>query len=176
MASIFGNGSDTSKHTETEQNAAGHMTPILVHEPPRGTKMRLVNHVARGDQVQGIPVTMKLYDSNGDQLPIDTELRFEVMTAGSTDAIQLSRQVEDISTWNQLDVTEQQHSDHIDATKVVLATPEDRGGNVLDSIAWRDIDQFRVAVDSSEVVDWSQGSELSIDSTAVKGPIDRDGS
>lgn len=175
MASIFVDGTNESKHTTREENAAGHMTPIVVHEPPRGTKMQLQNAVQRGQRTWGVPVTAKLYDSNGDLLPIDSEFRFEVLTAGSSDPIAVSRDVEDISTWNNLTVAEQGNTDHIDATKVELAEPEDRGGDRLQAVTWRDIDQFRVSLLSSEVVDWTQGSQLSIDPSAVEGPHDRGG-
>jgi hypothetical protein len=128
--------------------------------------------VENGEQRLGVPVTMKLRDSNGDLLAVNTEMRFEVLLAGHSDPVAVSERVEDISSWNTLSITEQRKNDYVDATKIMLQESESRGGDPVGAVSWRDIDEFRVAIESASQIDWSQ-SEFSFPSNAVKGPNQR---
>jgi hypothetical protein len=172
MASIFIQNGDTSEYVTQETNQTGTFDPILTVDPPRGTAMALVNHVETGQQRLGLPITMKLRDSNGDLLPIGTEIRFEVELAGRSEPVVVSETLEDISDYNNLSVTEQNKTDYIDQTKIMLQQPEHAGSDPVARVAWRDIDSFRVTVKGPKAVDWSQ-SEFSLPAGAVKGPSQR---
>jgi hypothetical protein len=83
--------------------------------------------VETGEQLLGVPITMKLRDSNGDLLAVNTEMRAEVKLAGHSDPIAVSERVEDISSWNTLSITEQRKNDYIDAVKLLLQQAKEAG-------------------------------------------------
>ena len=169
MADIYISNGDSSDVVVEHTNAAGidRATPILELDPDRGTFLRLLNRVNRGDEV-GIPVYMKLRDSNGDPLPTNTLLKFELERAGGDDAHKVSEEVKQISFWNSNDITTQRDVDNIDASKIVLEFPEassNSGAAPYHDV--RDVDSFYVSVESAAEIDWSQ-SEFYMDTSAVK--------
>jgi hypothetical protein len=172
MTSIYIQNGTTAQYVDALTNQTGTMDPILAVNPPRGTEMVLLNEVAQGEQRLGVPITMKLRDDQGNLLPVNTEFRAEVEMAGMSDPVAVSARLEDISAYNTLSVTEQRNTDTIDATKLILQNPETQGGDPVPYVSWRDIDEFRFAIESAQAVDWSQ-SELTVMGSAVKGPFQR---
>lgn len=172
MSSIFIQEGTTAEFVTKETNQTNTMDPVLTVNPPRGTAMALVNHVEQGDQRLGVPVVMKLKDSNGNLLPVNTEARFEILGAGMSDPVAVSEQLESIADYNTLSVKQQRNTEHIDATKILLQQPETQGGNPVPAVSWRDIDEFRFSIEASSAIDWSK-SEFSLPPVAVKGPEQR---
>jgi hypothetical protein len=171
MAEIFISNGDTSEIVETETNTPGVMTPIARIVPDRGTFLRLLNMVAKGSE-QGVPIYAKLRDSNGDLLAVSTKLQFEISPAGTDERMKVSKRVEQISVYNSYSLQEQRNVDNVDATKVVLTSPENMGGDPVANIEWADIQDLFVSARAPAEVDWSQ-SEFYVDSTAVEGPFNR---
>jgi len=171
MAEIFVSEGETSDVVETRTNTPGVMTPIAKISPDRGTFLRLLNMVAKGSE-QGVPIYMKLRDSNGDLLAVATKLQFEISPAGTDETHKVSKRVDQISVYNSYSIQEQRNVDNVDATKIVLTSPENMGGDPVANIEWADIQDLFVSVDAPVEVDWSQ-SELYVDSTAVEGPFNR---
>lgn len=170
MAELFiSNGSTPGNGLVTkETNVAGQMTPIMAISPERGTALKLLNHVASGDE-KGIPIYMKLRDANGNLLPTDTSLQFELEPAGTDSRHKISLRVESIQAYNSFSIQEQRNKDNVDAVKVVLTQPEILGGQPVESIEWEDIQTVYISAKAESAVDWSQ-SQLFIDSNAVEGP------
>lgn len=169
MADIYASEGSTSEEVEVHENAPGiaRATPILEVSPERGTFVRFLNGVERGSEV-GIPIYMKLRDANGDPLPTNTRLKFELERAGGDDSHKISEQVEQIAFWNQNDLTTQRDVDNIDSAKVVLEYPEaasQSGAAPFHDV--RDIDSLYVSAESAAAIDWSQ-SEFYVDNAAVK--------
>jgi|AntRauTorcE11897_2_1112592.scaffolds.fasta_scaffold01126_14 hypothetical protein len=169
MADIFISNGSASDVVVQHTNAAGidRATPILEIDPDRGTLLRLLNRVNRGDEI-GIPVYMKLFDSNGDPLPTNTLVKFEIERAGDDDHQKVSEEVKQISFWNSNDITTQRDVDNIDNAKVTLEFPEaaSQSGPVKYHDV-RDVDSFYVSIESAAEVDWSQ-SEFYFDTAAIE--------
>lgn len=172
--SIYADSGDESDIVDAVENVPGQMTPIIEIAPDRGTLVRILNSVARGDE-PGVPVFADLRDSNGDPLPTSTSVQFEVSAAGSSERFKVSREFDEISIYNTLTLSEQRNSDNIDATKHVLQQPETLGGEPVPGIEIEDVQDGYISIDSPVAVDW-QNSALYVDSTAVKGPIQTGGS
>ncbi|WP_435074930.1 hypothetical protein [Halorubrum sp. HHNYT27] len=169
MVDVYLSNGDSAEEVVEHTNASGieRATPILEIDPDRGTFIRLLNQVDRGSET-GIPIYMKLRDSNGDPLPTNTRVKFELRRAGDDDTHKVSEQIEQISFWNQNSLTVQRDVDNIDNAKVVLEYPEaasNTGAAPFHDV--RDIDAFYVSIESAAVIDWSQ-SEFYIDNAAVK--------
>jgi len=169
MADIYISNGDSADVVEPKTNAAGidRATPILEIDPDRGTFLRLLNRVARGDEI-GIPVYMKLRDSNGDPLPTNTLVKFELERAGGDDEHKVSEEVKQISFWNANDLTTQRDVDNIDNAKVTLEYPEAASKNGAAPFHdVRDVDSFYVSIESAAEIDWSQ-SEFYFDTAAIE--------
>ena len=169
MADIYISNGSASEVVVKHTNAAGieRATPILEIDPDRGTFLRLLNRVARGDEV-GIPVYMKLRDSNGDPLPTNTLVKFELERAGGDDQHKVSEEVKQISFWNSNDITTQRDVDNIDNAKVTLEYPEaasENGAAPFHDI--RDVDSFYVSIESAAEIDWNE-SEFYFDTAAIE--------
>lgn len=141
--------------TETT-NTTGSTSPILEITPDNGLFLQIMNAAARGS-VPGVPVYADLQDSNGNNLPLGTSLRFEYEAPGDDERSKVSEVRDNIQPYNNLTITEQQDEEYIDAVKIPLL------GSAL---RVRDIDTFYVSVNSSAQIDWSN-SQLYIEGSAV---------
>lgn len=149
--------SHVSGIAEQHENVADLMTEILAFQPEEGQKLVILPSVKTGDEA-GIPIYGKLRDSDGNELPIDTHvvLRYDAPTLNEARAVSDER--ENIRPYRNLDVPDQQDRDFIDRMKHKLL-----GRGVI----VRHIDEFQVAIESSEVIDWDE-SELYIDENAIR--------
>lgn len=169
MVDIYAATGSTSDYVTTATNATGtdRPTPIMQVSPERGTFLRFLNKVARGEEI-GMPVYFKLKDSNGNPLPNNTELTFEAKQAGHNDEVTVSVKLKNISFWQNNSITTQRNKDNIDNAKVELQYPESaEKSGARPHLDIRDIDDLYVSAVSSAAVDWSQ-SEFYFDSQAVK--------
>lgn len=145
----------------TSQNvtAAADPTEILSVDVDDGLMFQLLQYaVATGSSV-GIPLYMNLRDAADNVLPTNSVLDFQVKLNGETQYQSiLETRIEGIGFWNRHTLSEQQNKDYIDGAKVKLAGSE---------VNVRDIDSFRVVLDSSTQIDWSN-STLIVDSDAVE--------
>lgn len=141
--------SHLSTQATQETNVAGKTDPILTVDPSDGTLLRFLNRVPTGSS-EGIPVIMKLRDTNGNLLPADTKLIFRVLRPTDDEPVSVSVAEDNIAAWNGLSTSEQRNEENIDAVKVEL-----KG----EAINVRDKDTFRVEIDSSAQIDWAN-SEL----------------
>jgi hypothetical protein len=155
--SLFARQGTTSDIVTTQQNAADVFTPIITVDPTDGTLIELMNRVATGAE-QGIPFYARFKDSNDDVLPGDTSFRFVLELAGERQPLVVSEEISNIQPYNQNALTEQQNSEIIDSVKVELEAPgSDRN---VRSVEVRDVDEFRVELLSSAVVDHSNSEFL----------------
>jgi len=140
-----------------QTNTTGQMTSVLDIDPSSGTMLRLLNAIAKGQEV-GFPIYGKFQDGAGDDLPTDTELILLVTRPTDDQPIPVSVKETNIQAWNNLTVADQQNEQNIDAVKIELKA---------DLVNVRDIDQLQVAINSSTAIDWSN-SELYFDRNAVE--------
>jgi len=161
-----GNSADAVTTYQNEPNAP-RPSPILGVSPDRGNFLRFLNAVIKGT-VKGIPVYMKLRDTDGNLLPVNTELKIELEVAGMDKEMVVSETVKSIDSYRTLSLSEQRNTDNIDSTKLTLqfpdAAPESGPAPKVDV---RDIDALYVTIDSAVQVDWAE-SELYFDSDYVQ--------
>jgi len=166
---IFAAKGESADAVTTYQNEpnAPRPSPILEVSPERGTFLRFVNAVIKGS-VTGLPIYLKLRDSNGNLLPVNTEIKLELEVAGMDKEMVVSETMKSIDQYRTLDLSEQRDTDNIDSTKFTIqypdAAPESGPAPKVDV---RDIDALYITIDSAVKVDWSQ-SELFIDSDYVE--------
>jgi hypothetical protein len=155
--SLFARQGTSSEIVSTSQNATGTFTPILTVDPTDGTLIELMNRVSTGAKV-GIPFYARFKDGSDNFLPGDTSFRFVLELAGERQPLIVSEEISNIQPYNQLALTDQQNSENIDSVKVELEAPgSDRN---VQSVKVRDVDEFRVEVESSAQVDHSNSSFL----------------
>ncbi|TKX79550.1 hypothetical protein EXE53_15410 [Halorubrum sp. SD626R] len=142
--------------TERVNNTGGDASPILEITPDNGLFLTILNQAARGS-APGVPIYLDLRDSNDDPLPIGTSVRFEYQRPSDEQRNRVSEVRDNIQPYNNLDITEQQDEEFIDAVKIPLR------GKALNV---RDIDSFYVSIESSVEVDWSN-SQLYIEGSVV---------
>jgi len=140
-------------------NDTGDTDPILEISPDSGLFLTIVNMVVRGSG-EGIPVYADLRDSNDDQLPIGTSIRFQYEAPGDSDRTTVSDVRDNIQPWNNLSISQQQDEEFVDSVKIPLE------GGPGQQINVRDIDSFYVTIESSAQIDWSN-SQLYIEGNAV---------
>lgn len=151
--------SHLSDEATKKTNTTGVMTAILEIDPDPDTVIRFLNAVAQGTE-SGLPVYQGLQDSNGNNLPTDTEYLLRAHLPGRAQPIPVSVKEDNISAWNGLSTSEQRNEEHIDQTKIEL---EDDRVNI------RDVDTLEVAINSSAQIDWSQaGTELYFERAGVR--------
>lgn len=139
-------------------NTAGELTPILEIDPEDGTMLSFLNRVAQGD-ASGIPMYGKLFDTNGNDLPVDTTVVLTAEQPGDARSTPVSVKEDNISPYINNSISNQPDADHIDSVKIEL---KGKAVNV------RDVDTFYVEIQSSKAIDWSQGSELYFEREAVR--------
>ncbi|MCU4926654.1 hypothetical protein OB905_11785 [Halobacteria archaeon AArc-dxtr1] len=131
---------------ELHENTPDRLTPIMTVKPERGTILQIRNAVPQGDAV-GIPIYADLVSESGDSLPTDTDVVLTARRPGDDRFQTVSQKEDNISTWNNKSISEQQDSAHVDSVKHEL-----RG----EAINIRDVDEFAVEVDTDEVIDWEE--------------------
>jgi hypothetical protein len=131
-----------------ETNTTGELTPILTVDPTDGTLIRLFNMVAQG-AAAGLPIYASLQDSNGNDLPVDTTMVLSAKQPGDSRRQTVSVEEDNISTYLNKTVAEQQNVDNIDAVKHEL---QGKAVNI------RDVDDLAVEINSSAQIDWSNSS------------------
>ncbi|MFC7069493.1 hypothetical protein [Halobaculum lipolyticum] len=136
-----------------ETNDAGQISSILTLSPIDGMELEVSNMGGAG-----FPVQFKLFDSNGDPLPLDTEVyvRWDAPHLDQPEVV--SFKLSNIGTFNRLSIKEQQNTEYRDRTRIEL-----KGR----SLVVEDIEEMEIAINSSAVVDWSQGTEFYFDDKAV---------
>ena len=167
MVDLFASGGETSDLVSTHENVAGVMTKVLSVKPDRGTFLRILNRVAKGD-MQGLPLYMTLLDAGGVALPTNTKVEIRAKLAGMDQAVKISERKSNISFYNTNSLTVQRNEDNVDGAKIVLTSPEVGGnGAPRQSVDIRDIDEFQICIQSASVIDWATHSELFVESNAV---------
>lgn len=142
MAESLTNMGSQNVDAEELTNTAGKMDPILRLSPVDGL-MLILSQRARGES--GIPLYMELKDSNGNDLPLDTELVLRWDAPGKTQPEVVSEKFDNIRPWRTLSLSDQQNTDYEDQVRISL------NGRELQVL---DIQNFELAIRSSEVVDW----------------------
>lgn len=148
--------SNISDNATEQPNIPGVVSPILEFSPDEGLALVLRNAAARGTAA-GIPIYAKLYDSNGDLLPLDSSLRIEYESPGADERRKVSEVRDNLQPYNNLSITEQQDEEFVDAIKIPL---------LGESLTVRDIDSFFISIESSAEIDWSN-SQLYIEGSTV---------
>lgn len=151
--------SNISTEATEEVNTPGVLTPILRIQPRDGLALILQNSVQVGKE-RGIPLVAELQDSNGDDLPLDTDLAFGFQRPGDDDFSVVSEVRDNIEPFRQLSLTEQRDEQLVDATKIQLKEGADR-------LVARHTDEILILVESSAEIDYSN-SRLSLNENAVR--------
>jgi hypothetical protein len=159
--------SNATSYATEETNVTGVLSPILRFEPDDGLQLIIRGMVSAGTE-RGFPLYMDLRDSNGDPLPEDTRVVFKYKSPSMDDAQTVTHPLDHIRPWTALTLNEQQDEEFIDRTKVELkntdaALQEGR----IPQVNVRDIDEFRLSIESSAQVDWTN-SRVYIDRNAVR--------
>ncbi|WP_058366396.1 hypothetical protein [Haloparvum sedimenti] len=141
-------------------------TEILSISATRGNFLRFLNRINRGEDA-GFPLYMDLRNSNNDPLPTNTEVVLLAKVSGSNDTYQVSETRHEISYYNNNTITEQREVERIDGAKIMLQAPEAAGGGPVEKHDIRDIDTLFLAIQSADVIDWSN-SQVYADSNAVE--------
>jgi hypothetical protein len=145
----------TDKVEAIEQtNVTGQRTPILSFTPIDGMMLALRGSSSGG---VGIPIYAKLMDSNGDDLPLDTELVLRYDAPHLDQPKVVSHKLSNLRVYRGLSIKEQQNADYRDRTRIELK------GSMLEV---RDIDEVQIAINSSKEIDWSK-SRVYIDEQAA---------
>ena len=163
------NGNATDLVENYQSNTAGQESDVIEVAPPRGTLVRILNRVARGDNV-GFPVYAKLRNSDGNHVPTTTKLEWRIEPATGNRDLTVSKRFESVSAYETTSLQEQRKSENVDNVKHVLTTPESQGGEPVPYHTINDIQAFKLVAIGPEPIDWNQ-SALYIDSTAIQGPF-----
>ena len=151
------NVNHNSDVVEQQTNTPGEMTPILTVVPENGTGIQFRNMVPQGDAV-GIPIYADLQDSNGNALPVDTSIVLTAKQPGDVKRSPVSNAEDNISTYVNKSISDQQSTDHVDSVKHEL---KGKAVNV------RDVDELAVELETDVQVDWANSS-LYFDEKAVR--------
>jgi hypothetical protein len=158
----------TSFATE-ETNIKGTMSPILRIEPDDGLKLIIRGMVSTGSE-RGFPFFADLRDSADDPLPEDTQVAFRYRSPEMDldQAQTVTHPLDHIRPWNALTLNEQQDEEFIDRVKVELKNTDSAlARGEIPQVQVRDIDEFRISIDSSVEVDWTN-TRVYLDRNAVR--------
>jgi hypothetical protein len=164
-------GYTSSDDIEPVQNDPGHMTPIARVSPERGLKIAVQNRVSKGSQI-GLPIYMKLRDSNGNPLPVGTDFALAMKPHGANQFFIVSDVLDNISYWITNDLTTQQNDENIDAVKVPLKYHEgsemaqQENAGRPSSISVHGVDEMLVLAESAAQVSWNH-SDFEIENEAL---------
>lgn len=151
--------SNISTEATEETNTPGVLTPILRIQPEDGLALILQNSVQVGKE-RGIPFVANLEDTNGDDLPLDSDLAIGFKRPGDDDFSVVSEVRDNIEPFRQLSLTEQRDEQLVDATKIQLKQGADR-------LVARDVDEILILLESSAEIDYSN-SRVSLNENAVR--------
>lgn len=158
--------SNISEQATEQTNTTGVMDPILDIQPDRGRSIEIQGAVETG-QAPGIPIFADLKDSNGNDLPLDTEVALQYKAPGDDEPHTVSDKLTNIRPFNTNSIQKQQDVRNIDSVKVELKnTDEMMSAGMVPAVEIRDVDHFYVAIKTSTAIDWSN-SKLYIDRNAV---------
>jgi hypothetical protein len=165
---LFAVEGNTSEYVTTYPNvpAAPNASPVIEIEPDRGRFVRLLNSLAKTDTL-GMPVYMKLRDSNGDHIPANSVGYWSLKLSGMEEPVRVSQKRGNLSHYLANSITKQRNVDNIDSATWALREPETEGGDPVRSITVRDIDAMFFKIESSEAIDWDE-SEFYVDTDAVQ--------
>lgn len=147
----------SKKVVATEKtNVTGVMSPILGFSPEDGLKLVVQGMVATGDE-HGFPVFLDLNQSDGSDMPEDTELAFQYDAPEFDQPRTVTHPIDHIRPWNSLSLNEQQDEEYIDRVKVEFKNTESslKKGEIP-QVNVRDLDDLYISVNSSAQVDWSK--------------------
>lgn len=153
MGKTLYNGSEEA--TE-KTNTADVTTGILEIQPNDGLMFEIVA-MAIGGAV-GLPIYWDPKQGAASDLPLDTELFLQYQEAGSDDWVTVSEPVDNIQPWRARSVADQQDEDVVGSVVVGLKGAQ---------INVRDVDLFRVAINSSATISWSDSTGLFFDERTV---------
>jgi hypothetical protein len=128
--------------------------------------LRIANKIAKASEM-GVPIYMKLLDSNGDHLPPSTSAYFALQLRGMEEPTKVSEKRGNLSFYLSNDITTQRDTDNVDGSLFVLSEPETNGGETVSHLDVRDIDKLFFKIDSDQTIDWSK-SEFYVDTNAVQ--------
>lgn len=165
LFAVNGNSADYIATYQNVPSSPG-ATPVVEVDPDRGRFIKLLNNLNKTNTL-GIPLYMKLRDSNGDHLPASTSGYLALKLSGMEEAVRVSEKFGNFSHYLANDITTQRDVDNVDAATWELQEPETEGGDPVGAITVRDIDALYFNIDSSATVDWSN-SEWYADTAAVQ--------
>ena len=142
------NVNHNSEVVETVENTPGEMTPIMLVVPENGTGLQFRNQVPQGSAT-GIPIYAELYDEHGDPLPVDTSMVLTAKQPGDAKRSPVSNAEDNISTYTNKSISDQQDTLHVDSVKHEL-----KGS----AVNVRDVDEFAVEIDTDVPIDWEKSS------------------
>ncbi len=154
MSETLSNLGTAKVDAEETTNRTDIMSEILAFSPHDGLRMVVENFV---DGKAGIPIYLSLQDTDGNDLPLDTEVtvRFDAPHLDSPQVVAYT--LSNIRQYRSLDIKEQQSEDYRDRTRVEL-----KGSRLV----VEDTEEMQIAIDSSEEIDWDN-SEAYVDESAV---------
>ena len=172
MTDVFLSNGATAEGVETNTPDVGHMDPLFTFSPDQGLFVRILAAIAAGSEA-GVPVYMKLRDTNGNLLPVSTEAVIQVKRAGEQSYHDITERLTNIAHYNQASITKQRNVENIDSSKLVLQYPEGSGKQGSPShVDIRDIDDLAFSVNSSTQADPAQ-CEVYVDNKALEGAFSR---
>lgn len=163
------NDNATDLVEDYRSNTAGQESDVIEVSPPRGTMLRILNDVARGDSI-GIPVYAKLRNSDGEHVPSTTKLEWRIEPATGNRDLTVSKRFESVNVYETTSLKDQRKSENVDNVKHVLTTPETQGGDPVPFHTINDVQTFKLTAVGPEAIDWGQ-SALYVDSKAIEGPF-----
>lgn len=168
MADLYAVEGATSEYVDVHTNHPNSpgSDAIVEISPDRGLFLRLFNRIAKASR-PGIPVYMKLRDSNGDHVPANTVAYWALQIQGMEEPTKVSGKKGNLSFYLSNDLTTQRDADNVDGSLFTLQEPETEGGNTVRHIDVRDIDTVYFKVDAAAEIDWNN-SEFYVDTEAVE--------
>jgi hypothetical protein len=151
--------SNTHDYATEETNDTGELDPILTFSPEDGVALLAANLV-RGGSV-GIPIYLRLRDSNNDPIPINSSLTWMFKRPGDDQYTVVGETRDNIQPWVTLDLAAQQNKDNEGATVLELKGGRGQGLRV------DDVDEWALALDSSAQIDWSN-SQAYVENDATR--------
>lgn len=146
--------SNVSDIATEKQNTPGQKDPILTIQPKDGTGIVIQGMVETGS-AKGFPLYGKFYDTNGNPLPLDTELSFRFERPGDDDPTTVTFPLSNIRPYRTLSIDEQQDAEKVDAVKhVIKGTKDALAQGEMPRIGIGHLDKLHLTALSSKQIDW----------------------